>query len=70
MTGNPSTPSRGRVGERLLRIVEVREEVEKMSPLLEKVLLATDGSEDAKLAAQAAANLSDKTGAELHVVHA
>jgi nucleotide-binding universal stress UspA family protein len=53
-----------------LRIVEVREEVETMSSLLEKVLLATDGSEDAKLAAQAAANLSDKTGAELHVIHA
>jgi nucleotide-binding universal stress UspA family protein len=41
-----------------------------MSPLLEKILLATDGSEDAQLAARAAANLSDKTGAELHVIHA
>src|SRR5215211_1099182 len=42
----------------------------KMSPLPEKILLATDGSEDAKLAAQVAADLSGKTGAELHVIHA
>jgi len=35
-----------------------------------KVLLATDGSEDSRLAARAAADLSDKAGAELHVVHA
>ncbi len=41
-----------------------------MSPLPEKILLATDGSEDAKLAARAAADLSGKTGAELHVIHA
>jgi nucleotide-binding universal stress UspA family protein len=41
-----------------------------MSPLPEKILLATDGSEDAKLAARAAADLSDKTGAELHIIHA
>jgi nucleotide-binding universal stress UspA family protein len=40
-----------------------------MSPLPEKILLATDGSEDAKLAARAAADLSDKTGAELHIIH-
>jgi nucleotide-binding universal stress UspA family protein len=49
---------------------QVREEVEKMSLLPEKILLATDGSEDAKLAARAAGNLSDKTGAELHIIHA
>ena len=41
-----------------------------MSPLPEKILLATDGSEDAKLAARAAADLSGKTGAELHLMHA
>src|SRR3712207_860131 len=41
-----------------------------MSPLPEKILLATDGSEDAKLAARAAADLSYKTGAGLHVIHA
>jgi nucleotide-binding universal stress UspA family protein len=41
-----------------------------MSPLPEKILLATDGSEDAKLAARAAADLSGKTGARLHLIHA
>jgi nucleotide-binding universal stress UspA family protein len=35
-----------------------------------KILLATDGSEDAVLAARAAADLSRETGSELHVVHA
>lgn len=37
--------------------------------LPEKILLATDGSEDAKLASRAAADLARMTGAELHVVH-
>ena len=41
-----------------------------MGPLPDKILLATDGSEDAKLAARAAADLSTKTGAELHLIHA
>jgi nucleotide-binding universal stress UspA family protein len=35
-----------------------------------KVLLATDGSDDAALAATAAVDLSKRTGAELHIVHA
>jgi len=34
-----------------------------------KMLLATDGSEDAALAARIAADISKKTGSELHVVH-
>jgi nucleotide-binding universal stress UspA family protein len=34
-----------------------------------KILLATDGSRDAALAAQAAIDLSDQSGAELHVVY-
>ena len=34
-----------------------------------KILLATDGSEDATLAARAAADLSTETGSELHVLH-
>lgn len=34
-----------------------------------RMLLATDGSEDAVLAARAAVDLSLKTGAELHVAH-
>ncbi len=37
---------------------------------LENILLATDGSEDAALAARAVIDLSIKTGAELHVIHA
>jgi nucleotide-binding universal stress UspA family protein len=34
-----------------------------------KILLATDGSEDAALATKAAIDLSKQSGAELHVVH-
>ena len=34
-----------------------------------KILLGTDGSEDAALAARVAIDLSSRTGAELHVVH-
>lgn len=41
-----------------------------MSRLPAKVLLATDGSEEAKLASLAAADLSTRIGSELHVVHA
>ncbi len=36
---------------------------------LTRILLATHGSEDAALAGRAAADLSNKTAAELHVVH-
>src|SRR5215208_6774186 len=35
----------------------------------EKVLLATDGAKDATLAAGAAVDVCERTGAELHVVH-
>ena len=34
-----------------------------------KVLLATDGSEEATLAARTAADIADKTASELHVVY-
>jgi len=37
--------------------------------MLEKVLLATDGSKDAALAARAAVDVCEVTGAKLHVVH-
>ena len=40
-----------------------------MDKTLARILLATDGSEDAVLAARAATDLSRKTGAELHVAH-
>src|SRR5215204_6379395 len=41
-----------------------------MSILPTKVLLATDGSREAQLAARTAADLAQKTNSELHVVHA
>jgi nucleotide-binding universal stress UspA family protein len=34
-----------------------------------KILLATDGSEEANLAARTAVDIAEKTGSELHVVH-
>jgi nucleotide-binding universal stress UspA family protein len=40
-----------------------------MSIFPTKVLLATDGSREADLAARTAAELADKTGSELHLVH-
>jgi nucleotide-binding universal stress UspA family protein len=41
-----------------------------MSIFPTKILVATDGSKEAELAATTAANLAQKTGSELHVVHA
>src|SRR5215212_9393338 len=40
-----------------------------MSIFPTKILLATDGSREADLAARTAAELADKTGSELHMVH-
>ncbi len=40
-----------------------------MSIFPAKILLATDGSKEAELAGRFAAELADKTGSELHVVH-
>ena len=40
-----------------------------MNASLTTILLATDGSSDAALAGQVAADISRKTGAPLHVVH-
>jgi nucleotide-binding universal stress UspA family protein len=45
-----------------------REESE-MSAFPERILLATDGSEDAVRATEAASDLAQRSGAELHVVH-
>src|SRR5215217_7284505 len=41
----------------------------KMSIFPTRMLLATDGSEEATLAAQTAIDLANKTGSELHVVY-
>ena len=40
-----------------------------MSIFPTKILLATDGSMEAELAARTAADLGNKTDSELHVVH-
>ena len=40
-----------------------------MDSLPTKILLATDGSKVAELAAQAAKDIPARTGSELHVVH-
>jgi nucleotide-binding universal stress UspA family protein len=40
-----------------------------MNSFPNKILLATDGSEDANLAARAAIELSNRTASELHIVH-
>ena len=41
-----------------------------MSIFPTKILLATDGSEEAISAAKTVADMAHKTGSELHVVHA
>jgi nucleotide-binding universal stress UspA family protein len=46
-----------------------RKEFSRMISFPNKILLATDGSEDAALAARAATELSNRTASELHVVH-
>jgi nucleotide-binding universal stress UspA family protein len=43
--------------------------VEEMSVFPTKILLATDGSEEAGLAARTAGDIAEKTTSELHVVH-
>jgi nucleotide-binding universal stress UspA family protein len=40
-----------------------------MSIFPTKILLATDGSEEARLAAQTSADLAQRTGSQLHLVH-
>ena len=40
-----------------------------MSIFPTKILLATDGAEEATLATQTATDLRERTGSELHVVH-
>jgi nucleotide-binding universal stress UspA family protein len=54
-------------------IISVGKSVEQggdpMSIFPTKILVATDGSEEAELAARTAADLAEKTASELHVVH-
>ena len=49
---------------------ERREEEEAASIFPTKIVLATDGSEEATLAARTAADIATKTGSELHVAYA
>jgi nucleotide-binding universal stress UspA family protein len=60
--GVPTTPSDDRHDE-------VMDKEAEMSEFPAKILVATDGSEDAMLAARAAISLARDTAAELHVVH-
>jgi hypothetical protein len=53
-----------------LRREENKDGCEPVNALPEKILLATDGSEDAALAARIAADLSTRAGGQLHVMHA
>jgi nucleotide-binding universal stress UspA family protein len=46
-----------------------REEALEMDTFPTRILLATDGSKDAELAARRAVDLAEETGSELHVVH-
>jgi nucleotide-binding universal stress UspA family protein len=46
-----------------------REEALEMDTFPTRILLATDGSEEADLAAQRAVDLAQRTGSELHVVY-
>jgi nucleotide-binding universal stress UspA family protein len=48
---------------------EARSKEDKMSMFPTKILLATDGSEEATLAAHTAVDLADKTNSELHVIY-
>jgi nucleotide-binding universal stress UspA family protein len=48
---------------------EREEDPEEMSVFPTKILLATDGSEDAVRATEAAVDLANTSGSELHVVH-
>jgi nucleotide-binding universal stress UspA family protein len=48
---------------------ELRARRRTMSIFPTKILLATDGSEDAKLAALTAADLAEKTDSELHIIY-
>jgi len=48
---------------------ELRARRRTMSIFPTKILLATDGSEDAKLAALTAADLAEETDSELHIIY-
>jgi nucleotide-binding universal stress UspA family protein len=61
----------GSVSDAVVRHVQCPVVVTRWKPVTfpAKILLATDGSEEATLATQTAADLGERTGSELHVVH-
>ena len=69
---SPPTGTESNRGEKLAAKLDKQagKEKEQMSILPTKILVATDGSTDADLAVRAALDLSERTEAELHVVHA
>jgi nucleotide-binding universal stress UspA family protein len=62
--------AQGTTADDILRFVETTpSEEDEMSIFPTKILLATDGSSEAELATRTAADLAQKTGSELHVIH-
>jgi nucleotide-binding universal stress UspA family protein len=61
----------GSVSDAVVRLAHYPVIVVRWKPVVfpAKILLATDGSEEATLAAQTAADLSERTGSELHLIH-
>ena len=74
-TSSASSPPTGTESNRGAKLAakpdkQAGKEKEQMSILPTKILVATNGSKDANLAVRAAVDLSERTEAELHVVHA
>ena len=55
--------------ENLVSYEEARSKEDKTTIFPTKILLATDGSEEAALAAKTAADLANQTDSELHIAH-
>ena len=71
---SPPTGTESNRGEKLAakpdKKAENAKEKKRMTIVPTKILVATDGSKDAHFAVGVALDLSERTGAELHVVHA
>ena len=70
LPGRLSSMMRGARPDEIMRFAQTAlSEENQMSIFPTKILLATDGSSEAELAARTAVDLSQKTDSELHVVH-
>src|SRR5918994_481569 len=67
LSGAPSSTSAA--DDRRHLVVEQTTGEAEMSIFPTKILLATDGSREAALAAHIAAQIADETGSELHIVY-